>query len=310
MCVDQISFLRNCDVHWVIAQGLGFIPDNADPRRSYLELSKKDWKISLQNLRLFLREYRPDVAVSFQAPWWVSYALWAENIPVRAGVKSQWHSFIFLNKGLRQKRSRAVQHEADYNLDLLLHAFSINKKTLQEKTPILKLVAPTNPELLAQWSLTSGKYIVVHPGMAGSALNWPIAHYMEFIEQASQLMPVAITGTAADEPWLTDIKEKFKSNSQVLILQNKLKAIELFTILKNAKAVVVPSTGIAHIAASLDVPVLGIYSPIRVQHPRRWAARGKNVHIFMPQNQNPDQVDPNCMEQIKPQDLLNTLNSL
>lgn len=310
MCVDQVSFLRDCDVQWVIAQGLGFIPDNADPRRSYLELSKTDWKISLHKLRLFLREFQPDIAISFQAPWWVSYALWAENVPVRAGVKSQWHSFIFLNKGLRQKRSRAVQHEADYNLDLLLHAFSINKETLQEKTPTLKLAAPSNPDLLTKFNLIPGQYVVVHPGMAGSALNWSTANYVSFIKQASEIMPVVITGTEADEPWLTDIKEKFRTDSKILILQNKLKATELFTVLKNAKAVVVPSTGVAHIAASLNVPVLGIYSPIRVQHPRRWAARGEHVQIFMPENQNPDQVDPDCMNQIQPQDLLKALVSL
>ncbi|WP_374077825.1 glycosyltransferase family 9 protein [Bdellovibrio bacteriovorus] len=308
MCVDQVSFLKDCDVQWVISKGLGFVPDNADPQRKYIELSKEDWKDSLRTLRRFLHDYKPDVAVSFQAPWWVSFALWAENIPVRAGVKSQWHSFLFLNRGLRQRRSLATQHEADYNLDLLLHAFEIEEDVLQEKTPVLKLTAPENMALLDQHKLSIRNYVVVHPGMAGSALNWPIPRYIELIEKVSATTQVVLTGTPADEPWLKDIKEYFKNNSSVLSLQNLLKATELFTVLKNAKAVVVPSTGVAHIAASLGVPVLGIYSPVRVQHPRRWAARGKEVHIFMPEVPDMDQVDPQCMDQIQVDEVLKVLS--
>ncbi|NUN05923.1 MAG: glycosyltransferase family 9 protein [Bdellovibrio sp.] len=310
MCVDQVSFLKDCDVQWAIAKGLNFIPGNADPKRQYLELKKDDSKNSLPALKKFLREFKPNIAVSFQAPWWVSYALWSEGVPVRAGVRSQWHSFLFLNKGLRQRRSLATQHEADYNLDLLLHAFAIEEKISQEKTPILKLRATANPTLLNKHNLTAQNYIVVHPGMAGSALNWPISSYIELIEKINGNTQVVLTGTPADEPWLKDIKAYFKNNPRVLSLQNELNAAELLTVLDKAKAVVVPSTGVAHIAASLGTPVLGLYSPVRVQHPRRWAARGEKVHIFMPEVSDPENVDPDCMAQIKVEDVLKTLASL
>jgi ADP-heptose:LPS heptosyltransferase len=305
MCVDQASFLSGCEVKWVIAKGLGFVPDNAEPQRSYIELSKDDWKTSLKTLRAFIREYKPDVAVSFQAPWWVAFALWAEGVKVRAGVQSQWHSFLFLNKGLRQRRSKAVQHEADYNMDLL--RFALDEKS-KEPTPVLKLVAAKNPDLLAKHSLPEKNYVVVHPGMAGSALNWPTARYISLIEQITPFAKVALTGTPADEPFLTDIKARFKNDPQVINLQNQLKPAELFTVLKNSKAVVVPSTGVAHMAASLGVPVLGLYSPIRVQHPRRWAARGEGVKIFVSKNENPPY--DHAMEEIQVEDLLKALNTL
>lgn len=308
LCVDQVSFLQDCDIQWVISKGLSFIPENAEPARQFMELSKDNWKASLKALREFIRSYQPDIAVSFQAPWWVNYALWTESVPVRAGVKSQWHSFIFLNRGLRQRRSFAVQHEADYNRDLLAYAFG--KTDVSEPTPILKLQAPAVPGLFEKHQLVPREYVIVHPGMAGSALNWPIPSYLQLIAEAAEKYQVVITGTAADEPWLQEIKEKFKHNSRVLILQNKLSSKELLVILKNAKAVVVPSTGVAHIAASLGTRVLGIYSPVRVQHPRRWAPRGEHVQIFMPQNQNPEEVDPACMKEIKVRDLLNALSAL
>lgn len=307
LCVDQVSFLKDCEVQWVIAKGLSFIPENAEPPRQFIELSKDNWKVSLKALREFIRSFQPDVAVSFQAPWWVNYALWAESVPVRAGVKSQWHSFLFLNKGLRQRRSFAIKHEAEYNKDLLAHAFDVES---QEPAPVLKLAAPAQPILFERHQLVPEQYIVIHPGMAGSALNWPIPSYLQLIAEVAEKTQVVITGTAADEPWLKEIKEKFKHNTRVLILQNKLSAKDLLVILKRAKAVVVPSTGVAHIAASLGTSVLGIYSPVRVQHPRRWAARGDKVQIFMPKTQSSEEVDPRLMEEIKVRDLLNALNAL
>lgn len=307
LCVDQIPFLKDHEVQWAIAKGLSFVPDNADPQRKYIELSKDNWQESLKALRSYLQDYKPDVAVSFQAPWWVNYALWRENVPTRAGVLSQWHSFLFLNKGLRQRRSLATQHEADYNLELLLHAFSDKQKIPREETPVLKLIAPENPGLFVQHSLKPQQYVVVHAGMAGSALNWPTAQYIEFIEQAAQKLPVVLTGTPADEPWLTEIKAHFQHDSRVVVLQNKLKATELMTILKNAKAVVAPSTGVAHIAASLGGKVLGLYSPLRVQHPRRWAARGDKVQIFLPRAYDEKNLGPDCMKEIAVSDVIQAL---
>jgi ADP-heptose:LPS heptosyltransferase len=302
--VDQAAVLKNHDVRWVISKGLSFIPDHAMPHRQYLELSKEDWKASLKILVNDIRKFKPDVAVSFQAPWWVNYALWMEGVPVRAGVLSQWHSFLFLNKGLRQKRSRAVQHEADYNFDLLRYALGDN--TPRPATPVLKLVVPENPNLLAKYHLTTNNYVIVHPGMAGSSLNWPISCYVTLIEKIIATTPVVLTGTPADEPFLKDIKEHFKNTPRVIVLQNLLSAPELLTVLKNSKAVVVPSTGVAHIAASLGVKTLGLYSPIRVQHPRRWAARGDNVTIFVSKNENPPY--DKAMEEIRVDDVLKALS--
>jgi len=44
MCVDRFPFYKTCEVQWVISKGLGFIPDNADPQRDFIELSKEHGK--------------------------------------------------------------------------------------------------------------------------------------------------------------------------------------------------------------------------------------------------------------------------
>jgi heptosyltransferase I len=282
LCVDQIPTLANYETHWIISKGLGFIPDHARPQRNYTEFVKdrdQDPR-NREKFLQFLKEHKPDIAVSFQAPWWVNFMLWKAGVSVRAGVHSQWHSFLFLNKGLRQKRSLAVKHEADYNRELLEFALDL-PTTLP--TPILKMKAKENHELLVKFSLQEKSYAVVHPGMAGSALNWPIKRYIEFIEKKIETKKVVLNGTLADEKWLTDLKNHFDKDPRVISLQGKLNNEEMLTILEKAEMVLAPSTGIAHLAASLGTKVVAIYSPVKVQHPRRWAARGDQVKILVPQ---------------------------
>lgn len=291
----------------MVSKGLNFIPENSQPPRNFITLDKSKPQQSLKDLRAYLRQNKPDIAVSFQAPWWVHFALWLEGVPVRAGVKSQWHSFLFLNRGLRQKRSRALKHESQYNLELLYAALSSPPST--SEAPILQLRAPLDHSPLVAHQLKEKSYIVVHPGMAGSALNWPTKHYIRLIEELAPLQ-VVITGTPADEPWLTEIKETFQNNQRVLILQNKLSSLELLSVLKFSQAVIVPSTGVAHIAASLGAPVIGLYSPLRVQNPRRWAARGPQVHTLVPEVTDIDQVQPDIMDKISPVEVLRIVKDL
>ena len=75
MCVDQADFIKDQEVHWVIQKGLRFIPDNAVPTRKFTELSKENSSESFTQLRQLIRDLKPDIAVSFQSPWWVNFAL-------------------------------------------------------------------------------------------------------------------------------------------------------------------------------------------------------------------------------------------
>ena len=140
--------------------------------------------------------------------------------------------------------------------------------------------APIDSTLLTKHHLEAQKYFVVHPGMAGSALNWPMKNYIFLIEQLLSQHVVAVTGTASDEPWLGEIKKKFTGHVNFRMLQGQLSANELLTVLKQARSVLAPSTGVLHLAASLGTPCIGIYSPVQVQKSLRWKARGENVKIL------------------------------
>lgn len=276
---DQILDPSEYDVTWIIQKGLGSVADLGLKKRKYFELDKANPKSSAKKLQEILKEIKPDVAISLQGPWWVNFELFKARIPVRAGVKSQWHSFLFLNAGLRQKRSQATKHELEYNLDLVQETLNILPT---KEFHYFEIEKPAESSLLSKYSLTAHKYVVVHPGMMGSALNWPQDEYIKLIKRLhDKNHHVVITGTDSDEPHLNEIKRQYLNHPQVTWLQSKLTLKQLVEILAYSDYVVVPSTGVAHIAAGVGAHVKGIYSPITVQHPRRWAPRGPNVEIFM-----------------------------
>jgi ADP-heptose:LPS heptosyltransferase len=155
--------------------------------------------------------------------------------------------------------------------------------------------------LFEKFEIKPKEYFIVHPGMAGSALNWPQSHYSILIEKLINLHPVVITGTAGDDPFLNVLRPQWEKHPNVRWLQNKLSLSELLGLVKSAKGVIAPSTGVLHMAASLGVPCVGIYSPIIAHHPRRWGPRGSLANFVTPKEDVPLE---NCMDTIKVNEVL------
>lgn len=298
-------FARDADVTWWITSGLGFIANSACPPRKAKELPRRIKVSEFLRLLLETRRQKFDAAIVFHAPWWVSFLLWLARVPLRAGVKSQWHSYLFLNRAIRQKRSRAEFSEFEYNFKLVEKILHLEGGTLKREPLCLN---PANDELvqvtLDKHGLKRAEFFVVHPGMGGSALNWPIEHYATVIQRLSSKAPVVITGTASDEPYLAPLRELLGSSPAnacpIVWLDKKLSGPELIAVLSAARAVLAPSTGVLHVAASTGRPTFGIYSPVRVQHPRRWGPQGVNAKAFLPDVTNcPGEM--NCLGESCPQ---------
>lgn len=292
--VDQILDESEYDITWIVQKGLGSVVDLGSKKRKYLELDKNDPDFAVKILKKFLQVLKPDVAISFQGPWWLNFELFKARVPVRSGVYSQWHSFLFLNHGLRQKRSKALQHEFDYNKDLVLKTFMLKD---DRRFRYFEISNPEQNQILQKFNLASKKYIVVHPGMMGSALNWNQSQYIDFIQKKiSEQKILCITGTSSDDPYLTQIKKEFQNHASVRWLQNQLSMKELVCILAESEFVLAPSTGVAHLAASVGAVIHGIYSPILVHHPRRWAPRGPNVTVHVPENVEPGEEQASMLK--------------
>jgi len=282
---DQVFY--NQDVTWFIPKGLEEICLSSEPKRQTISIPIHSNFKNFLTLYSALKILRPKIAVIYFAPWWAGLACFLARVPIRVGRLSQWWSYLFLNKGLRQSRSRSEKHELEYNFELSQFALNCLLTELpksKEHTNIDHLGLILNPpplrHLLEQHSLQPKQYIVVHPGMKGSALNWDKSNYLHLIQGLSCHTKVVVTGTKADSNWVVPLMRALSQNPKVTFFYDTLSLKELLYILKYARCVVAPSTGVAHLAASLGTRVIGLYPDLVAQSPKRWRPLGTNVHLL------------------------------
>lgn len=301
--VDHHPALQGQNLIWAITDGLDFVAEQGVPNRKFKTFAKRFNPLRIFAFKRWLQQVNPIHVVILHAPWWVSLATWMANVPVRIGPLSQWHSYLFLNFGVRQKRSISDRHESDYNFDLVEKGFEktggrSNPQVELLKKQYLKVIPPNPTGFLQSLKLKSKKYVVIHPGMGGSAFNWPAQNYLDLAAHLTKQFEVVITGTAADRKYLEPIEEGLKAIPQVRWTVGDLSSADLMNVLSQAYKVVAPSTGVLHLAASLGTPVVGIYSPRKVEHPRRWGPKGPNVQVISPKTESEDNLRADIMETI------------
>ena len=194
------------------------------------------------------------------------------------GPRSKWVSYLFFNKSLRQNRSEAKKHEARYTLELLsLLGIENVKKEVFVSLKAKKEHRNFFKERLSVWGMTTKPWVLIHPGMRGSALNWSAESYRKLIERLlEKRIGVVVSGAQADQEFILKVLGKELRPGIGLGLQvhvNRSGALgleEYMALLSLAPVVVVPSTGPLHLATGLGVPTVSVYPPIQVQHARRW----------------------------------------
>jgi len=220
------------------------------------------------------RQFR--IAVVLQSNWKIAFALFLARVRYRVGPLSKLHSFLFYNRGMRQRRSHVEMHESDYNLQLLRKlGIRVGSRHVSTQVSISESVK----KAALDWLLKNGwadsrNTVLIHPGMGGSALNWPESHYCELI-RALRLAgrQVLVTGGPSE----VELHERLKSalgsdGGKVLyyISANLLSIDFLGGLCSFCEVVVAPSTGPLHLAVALGIPVVTFYPPIRVQSALRW----------------------------------------
>jgi heptosyltransferase I len=309
--VDEHPVFAGQNIQWFITKGLGFVAEQSAPKRTATEFGRRFSPFEFARMVSWLRHNQPEIVVLLHNPWWVSLAMWWAGVPIRMGRHSQWHSFLFVNLPIKQRRSAADRHESDFNFDLVEWGFSklgfLRTRRLEFiKKTFLRLVPPNPFGTLSSRGLQSRGFRIVHPGMGGSALNWPTAYYRELIEKLAKDNPVLITGTKADQKYLAGL-EDLKGMTNVKWIVGELKSSELLDLLSEARSVIAPSTGVLHLAAALGTPTVGLYSPRRVEHPRRWGPRGAKATFLVPAVQDAEMFAPDVMNQITVEQVANAV---
>ncbi len=225
-----------------------------------------------------------------------NFVAWLRLIDFRGGLKSRWHTYLFLNKGIRQKRSMVTMHEMEYNLNLLAPlGIDYNYQDKRKYSPEISLTQDEEEmsfnlfqkDLVAEGIELGRKMIFIHPGMTGHTLNWAPRNYGRLITKLEQKFPekflFVVSYTPSDNQFLTGLKEIVgrKENEhlakRVYFFNGIKRGLRHYMgVLSKAALFVGPSTGTTHIAAVLGVPTVTLYSPIKVQSALRWGPLAKH----------------------------------
>ncbi len=228
-----------------------------------------------------LRQRHFQFSIALQSHWKIAAASYLARIPYRVGPLSKIHSHFFYNLGLRQRRSQVEMHEADYNLQLL-KKIGVELKSRSILTQIHvnhSEVDSAKSWLESQgWRIDGGSTVIIHPGMGGSALNWPDTHYHELARAlVYDGFQVIVTGGAHELQLLEAMEKEVlpalrQASGRIIFFKNtEARAVDfLGALFKQAQVVIAPSTGPLHLAVALQIPVVTFFPPIRVQSAIRW----------------------------------------
>ena len=103
---------------------------------------------------------------------------------------------------------------------------------------------------------------VIHPFSGSRRKNWPLSRYHELARCLADSMPVA---------WCAGPEENL-AGADIRISD----LYELACRLAQASLFIGNDSGIAHLAAAVDTPVVALFGPT---DPRVWAPRGRNVKV-------------------------------
>jgi len=252
----------------------------------YEPLGRHQGHAGRRNLIAELRQQKFDAAIVLQNTPRVSLAVWWAKIPLRIGPLSHWTSWIVFNRGIRQKRSESIFHEAEYNAQLL-EAIDIEFKPGNLPEPFLGLTPDASHRAdlwMREHGLQKKKFVVVHPGSRGSARVIPDAMILSCVVEILQTgTPVVISAGPGEQDQTRKMKQELRQHSDAKNSEifywglDAPQPLDCFAaLLGSAKAMVAHSTGPLHMAAAMGTRCFGIYSPILVQQPRRWGPIGQS----------------------------------
>ena len=186
--------------------------------------------------------------------------------------------------------------------------------------PRIHLQATRAAEVVAQLRqrIQSQHYWVMHPCAADPYKVWPMAKARALLEQARQRWPqlaIVLTGSRHDAATLQPLAQGLDG---VFNTAGALDIAQTGAVLQQARCVLAPDTGVAHLAAALDTPVVALYAATDARligvRPRHAAT----VILQQPQTCTPciekrcnyTGTTQHCMEQISLQSVLQALQSV
>lgn len=205
-----------------------------------------------------LRQHQYDQAIVLQNSLKSALIPWLARIPHRTGWRGEYRYGLLNDIRVLDKKTYPLMVQQFAALALPA------KQTLPDPVPypLLKVSTATQQQVIErfQLKLTAGRPILgLSPGAAfGPSKRWPSNYFAELAKQKlNDGWDVWLFGAAADQPLIDDIMQV--TDQRCVSFAGKTKLAETIDLVSLTSGVVTNDSGLMHIAAALDKPLIAIY---------------------------------------------------
>ena len=234
------------------------------------------------NLLNFFKSNNFDTIINVFPRKDIAVAAFCASVKTRVGTAYRFYSVLF-NERIKEHRKYAIKHESDYNLNLLSY---LNKEISNNKIFHLNYTDSEYSDLKRKlWKQidVDSKYIIVHPGSKGSAIDLPVSKLINLAEYIITKYPdfkVVVTGIEQERQVTSLFLQKFDEN--IVDLTAMLNLRELMILIDKSELFVSNSTGPIHIAGALNRKIIGFYPNSAPMNATRWRPLSNQAVIISP----------------------------
>lgn len=264
----------NCKIAFIgksYTKEISAINQNIDEFINFSELEK----LRIDEIATKLKSFEADAIIHVYPNKLLAKAARKAKIPQRIGTSHRLFHLLTCNKLVRFTRKKSNLHEAVLNLKLL--APLLSDKAMPAKDELYKFYGIENNFKAPQ----DKKKIIFHTKSFGSAVDWKIEHYKELAKKFDpNLYHIYFSGTEKESPLISPYIKELVEEGIATDMTGKFNLEEFIKFIGSCDALVACSTGPLHIASSLGIAALGLYSSHRPIDPARWAPIGENAHYI------------------------------
>lgn len=242
-----------------------------------IDEKKASFISDVTSLKNKIKEKQFDASISLFSEARTSIALWLAGVKQRIGPATKIAQ-IFLNRRLRQKRSRSAKPEYEYNLDLIKYYIHLSHDGPVEPPPPPYLVFDPDEieslrnEIRLHYGIADdSRIVIIHPGTGGSAINLSTDQYASLAKRLSVLGKLffIITAGPGELSRATDLSKKLHDINHGLH-ESRTGIIDFCKYINTADIFISGSTGPLHIAGALNINTVAFYPAKRSATFLRW----------------------------------------
>lgn len=269
------------------------------------------WKMRKQ-LGISLRDKHYDQAIVLPNSWKSALIPWFAKIPLRTGWLGEYRYGLLNDARKLDKQALPMMVE---RFVALAHPASQSRTKPAYEAPLM-IAEPANEAINPKRQSSEQKRLILCPGAEfGPAKQWPTSHYAalaDFFLTAG--WQVLILGSKADVSTAEEIVNLCQNSSDNLIsLAGQTQLEEAIDLLGTADQVVSNDSGLMHIAAALQVPLVAVYGPTSPAFTPPLASNAHIIQIDMDCSPCFKRTCPlghhNCMKQLSVESVINQIKT-